>query len=117
MPPRLHLRDAAQIGTFDTVSTGPEPSDEWTYATAVPCRFVRTTTREVLDGKEQDLTDVQISFRASETITDASRIKLTKRNRTSLGTVEYYELVGAPWYTEDNRLIVCSCQSVPTGAE
>ena len=117
MPPRKHLRDRAEIGTFVEVTNGPEPTEEWTYGPETDCRFVRTTTREVLDGKEQDVTDVLIHFRAGETISDSSRIKLTKRNRQALTTVEYYEMVGAPWYTEDNRLIVCNCSSLPTGAE
>ena len=117
MPPRLHLRDKAEIGTFVEVTNGPEPVEEWQYSAAVSCRFVRTTTREVLDGKEQDLTDVQMTFRASEEISDSSRFKLTKANRSNLATVEYYEIVGSPWRTEDNRHIVCNCQSVPTGSE
>lgn len=117
MPPRPHMRDKAQIGVFQTVSNGPEPVESYVYGSAVSCRFIRTSTREVLDGKEQDLTDVQIHFRADQTLTDASRIKLTRRNLTTLGTPEYYELVGLPWYTDDNRTIVCNCQSMPTGAE
>ena len=117
MPPRKQLRDRAELGTFVEVTVGPEPTEEWQYGAEVDCRFVRTSTREVLDGKEQDLTDVQISFRADEAIADSTRIKLTKRNRKALSTVEYYEMVGDPWPTECNRLQVCNCQSLPVGAE
>lgn len=117
MPPRKHMRDRAEIGTFTEVKDGPYITETWVYDPEVSCRFVRTTTREVLDGKEQGLTDVQIHFRADQSITDSSRIKLTRRNSKRLDSAEYYELVGDPWETEDNRVIVCNCQSVPGGAE
>ena len=35
MAPRPHMRDAVQIGTLDEFTTGPEPSEVWSYDPAV----------------------------------------------------------------------------------
>ena len=117
MPPRRHMRDTCEIGTLDAITSGPEPTDTWVYGSSIRCRFVHTTTREVLDGDEHALTDVQIHVPAGTTVSDSTRIKLTKRNHRVLATDEYYELVGEPRRTDDNRVIVCNAQSVPVGAQ
>lgn len=117
MAPRRHMRDACQIGTRDTVTSGPEPTEAWTYAPATRCRFVRTDTREVLDGDIHGLSDVKIHLPSEAVVSDSSQIRLTKRNRTNLGTPEYFRVMGEPWNLESNRVIVCNCVSVPAGAE
>ena len=117
MPPRPHMRDACQIGIYDTDTAGPEPGETWTYGSAIRCRFLRVSTRDVTDGNEHHLSDVQIHVPAGTTVSTSSRIKLTERNNTTLGTAEYFEVLGEPWNTEDNRVIVLNCQSVPVGAE
>lgn len=117
MAPRRHMRDACQIGTRDTVTSGPEPTESWTYAAEIRCRFVRTATREVLDGDAHGLSDVKIHMPAGNTVSDSTQIKLTKRNNATLGTPEYFRVMGEPWYLDNNRSIVCNCVSVPAGAE
>lgn len=117
MAPRPHMRDVCQIGARDSVTSGPEPTESWTYGSATRCRFVRTSTREVLDGDVHGLSDVKIHLPASVTVSDSSQIKITKRNRATLGTPEYYRVMGEPWYLENNKVIVCNAVSVPVGAE
>lgn len=117
MPPRLHMRDACQIGSRDAVTTGPEPTEAWTYGSAIRCRFARVSTREVVEGDVHEKTNVTITIPAGETVDDATRIKLTKRNRATLGTPEYFDVIGKPHYSQDNRCIVLDCVSVAKGAE
>lgn len=117
MAPRPHMRDEAQIGSLDAVTTGYEPTQAYTYGSAIRCRFLRVATTEVVDGAVRKATGVSIHFPAGTTIDSNARIKLTKRNRATLGTVEYYDVTGEPWATESNRTIVCDCASVPVGAE
>ncbi len=116
MAPRLHMRDRCEVGTYDTDTTGPEPGESWTYEPETRCRFTRTTSREVLDGNEHALTDVAIHFPVGTTLSASSRIKLTRRNGSTLTSNEFYEVVGEPWYTDDNRVVVINAQSVPAGA-
>lgn len=111
MAPRKHMRDLCQIGTFDTVTTGPEPTEAWTYASEGRCRFDRVNTRETVDGDKHSMTNVRIHLPIGVTITGSSRIKLTRRNGATLGTPEYYDVVGDPWYARDNRSIICDCIS------
>ena len=117
MAPRQHMRDLCQIGSRDTVTSGPEPTESWTYGAETRCRFVRTSTREVLDGDVHGLSDVKIHLPDGTAITDSSQVKVTKRNRETLATPEYYRVMGEPWHLENNRVIVCNAVSVPIGAE
>lgn len=107
---RKHMRDACQVGAFVAVLTGVEPVEDWTYATETRCRFERVATRETIDGDKHSLTGVQIVLPIGQSVTGSSRIKLTKRNGGAV--TEYYDVVGDPHYTNDNRSIVCDCKSV-----
>lgn len=117
MAPRPHMRDVCQIGTRDQETTGPEPTENWTYASETRCRFVRTSTREVLDGDIHGLSDVKIHLPAGNIVEDSSQIRITKRNRATLAKPEYFRVMGEPWFLENNKVIVCNCVSVPLGAE
>ena len=117
MAPRPHLRDEAHVGSLVAVTSGYEPTQAYTYGAALRCRFLRVATTELVDGAVRKATGVSIHFPAGTVIDSNSRIKLTKRNRATLGTVEYYDVTGEPWATESNRTIVCDCTSVPVGAE
>ena len=111
------MRDEAQIGALTAQTAGYEPTQAYTYGTATRCRFLRVATSEFVDGAVRKLTSVNIHFPASVTIDTNARIKLTKRNRGTLGTAEYFDVDGEPWRTEDNRTIVVPCKTVPIGAE
>ena len=117
MPPRQHMKDECEVGTFDVVSGGVEPVEAWTYGETIRCRFLRRSTREVVDGDRHETTDAAIHVPSGTTITNSSRFKVLKRNGRVLSTVEYYDVKGEPWETEGNRVIVCDCQTVPVGAE
>jgi hypothetical protein len=117
MAPRPHMRDKCQIGRRDGVTEGREPVEVWSYSPEIRCRFVRTSTREVLDGDIHGLSDVKIHIPAGETISDSSQIKVTRRNGQDVMAAEYYRVMGEPWFLENNRVIVCNCVSVPAGAE
>lgn len=116
MPPRKHMRDKCQVGTWDAVNDGPYASEEWTYGSEIRCRFVRQSTREVIDGAEVAKSEVSIHLPGGTTVAENSRIKLTERNNTTLGTAEYFDVIGEPFYPIGNRTVVVNCRSVPVGA-
>lgn len=111
------MKDRCEVGVLGEVTAGVEPTEEWTYGDTVRCRFIRRSTRETIDGDRHETTDVLIHVPAGETVTNSTRFKILKRNGRMLSTVEYYDVKGEPWETEDNRVIVCDCQTVPAGAE
>ena len=115
MAPRPHMRDAVEIGTLDDFTTGPEPSEVWSYRPAVRCRFIKKSTSEIIDGERTHLTFIEIHLPADVEVNNNSSFKLTKRNRSTLAVPEFYAIDGDPWYTEDNKTIVCTCQNVPVG--
>jgi hypothetical protein len=117
MAPRLHMRDKCEIGTIITVQNGPEPTQEWNYGASTRCRFLRTSTTEIVDGKRRHETSTEIHLPATSSVTDAARIKLTRRNTASLADYEYYDVTGDPWHTQDNKVVVCRCTGVPAGSE
>ena len=116
MPPRKHMTDACKLGTFVEVSTGPYPTEEWTFGNALRCRFSRVSTREVMDGARVASTDVAIAVPAGTTVAPSSRVELTKRNNATLAPPEYYDVIGEPWPVKGNREIILNCQHVPAGA-
>lgn len=117
MPPRKHMRDACKIGARDAVTSGPRPTQTWTYGSAIRCRFVRNeATREVMDGTEVASTDVAFHLPADTTVSANGRIQLTERNNAALGTPEYFKVIGEPFFPNGNRTVVVNCQSVPAGA-
>ena len=111
------MRDSCEVGTFDTVTGGVEPVEAWTYGATIRCRFIRRSTREVVDGDRHEMTDASVHLPSGTVVTNSTRFKILKRNGRTLTTVEYYDVKGEPWETEDNRVIVCDCQTVPVGAE
>ena len=70
----------------------------------------------MINGDKHSITGIQIYLPIGQLVTQSSRIKLTKRNNATLATVEYYDLVGDPYFLPDNKTIVCDCQSVEVGA-
>ena len=117
MAPRRHMRDACKIGTYDIVSTGPEPTEAWTYGAETRCRFLKTSTTEIVDGDRHHQTSTDIHLPAGVTVSDSTRIQITKRNGSTISPVEYFNVKGDPWFTTDNKIVVCRCESVPIGAE
>ena len=109
------MRDACEVGVLTAVTTGPEPTDTWVYGDTVRCRFIRRSTRELVDGDLRDMTDVRIHVPSGTAVENSTRFKVIKRNGKSLATVEYFDVKGEPWETEDNRVIVCDCQTVGEG--
>lgn len=116
MPPRRHMRDACSIGTYADITVGGRPQESWQYAASTRCRFSREDSRETMDSTEVAHTDIKIAIPAGADVTHAGRIKLTKRNRTTLDTPEFYEVVGDAWFTKGNREIVLACRSIKAGA-
>jgi len=109
------MRDAVQIGTLDEFTTGPEPSEVWSYDPAVRCRFIKKSTSEIIDGERTHLTSIEIHLPANTIVTNNSSFKLTKRNRSTLAVPEFYAIDGDPLYTELNAIIICTCKNVPVG--
>ena len=117
MPPRPHMRDACEVGILSTVSTGAEPVEAYVYASSTRCTFAISSTNETVDGNKRAVVNTKILLPVGVTVESSSRIKLTKRNRSILGTPEYFDVIGEPNYVTGNRSIVVDCQSVPLGAE
>lgn len=117
MPPRPHMRDICKIGVYDDQTYGPEPEESFNYGTQTRCRFLRTTTREVIDGKRRAFIGVVIHLPSPSAVSEKSRIQLIRRNGATLETPEYFRVTGEPWNTEDNRVVVCECEQIPIGAE
>lgn len=96
-----HLRDTCLIGT-QAAPVAPEPVGAWTYsATEIRCRFAQTSGRlgyqaEVPIATGQELTDGTIRLPAGTTVTAGNRLKVTKKNYTTLATAQEYEIVGEP---------------------
>lgn len=116
MPPRKHMRDACKVGSFTESTEGPNPIEEWVYGSEVRCRFVRGSTREVIDGVEVAHSDVMIHLPAGTDVSNTTRVQLTKRNNDTLITPEYFAVKGEPHYTRGNRSIVLKCTTIPAGA-
>ena len=116
MPPRKHMKDECKLGAFVSVESGPYAAEEWTFGSAIRCRFSRVSTREVLDGAKVSATDVAVAVPDGTTVEASGRVQLTKRNNATLGTPEYYDIIGEPWQVKGNREIILNCQHVPAGA-
>lgn len=117
MAPRPHMRDLCKIGVYSDDTFGPEPEETFDYGVQTRCRFLRATSREVIDGKRRAFIDVSIHLPSPSTVSESSRIQLIRRNGATLQTPEYFRVTGEPWRTEDNRTVVCSCEQMPVGAE
>jgi hypothetical protein len=109
------MRDKCKIGTLQVLSGGLEPVTDWDYGSSVRCRFAKQSTSEIVDGNRRHVTTTQIHLPASVTISSADNIQITHRNTSVLVDPEFYAVIGDPWRTIDNKVVVCTCERLPAG--
>lgn len=104
--------DTCVVQTYSaTSSTSAEPNvGSWADGSAIACGFDASVSNEVSDGSQATLTDATIRLPIGTTCTGKNRIKVTKRNGTTLGTAETYEILGEP--RRGPTALVCHCKRI-----
>lgn len=105
------MHDACQVGTATGPANGEPVPPSFSYAAAIRCRYSRMATNEVMDGSHAAMSDVEIRVPRGTSVTSASRLRLTKLNRTTLSPAQDYAVMGEP--EETLAEIVCKCTRVP----
>ena len=95
--------DTLQVGTLSGDMWGATPdTPTWTYDIVnVLHGFVkhvvsRVVDGEVADGSEAPIVNATIYLPFGTSVTSGQRLKLTHRDRTALGAVEIYAIIGNP---------------------
>ena len=114
------MRDTCQVGTGVASTTVEPTASSYTWATAIRCRFHEGLTTEVRNGSEATVTEAVFLLPAGTVITSANRIRLTKRNGTTLSTARIFAIVGEPissgfglGYKSTVGLVLCKARELP----
>lgn len=94
------MTDLLQVGTLDTGQGGwgaTPAGDAYTYdvVNTVRCSVEDGKAREMQDGSEVQIADTVITVPSGNTsVLGTSRLKVTRRYRTTLTTAEIYRVLG-----------------------
>ena len=108
------FRDECEIGSLpgiDDITDGNAHAQPYTYGGTKRCRHSRTSTREVLNGADTAVTNVDIRLPLGTkndkgvALSNSDRIRLTRLNGARVS--EVHAILGEPWETRSQLVTNC----------
>lgn len=104
----MPLYDRCYLGAQAATGGYGEPRAGYTYSdTSTRCLVIDPGPAEVGAGLQLPADAVKIAFRVDSGVVAASRVKVTRRIRQTLGTAEEYVVTGAPRRVRGRLVAVC----------
>lgn len=109
MPALLPLSDRCYLAAQAALGNYGEPRAAYTYsATETRCAVMDSTPAEDPAGMQLPMGSVRIAFRRDSGVAADTRVKVTRRLRQTLATVEYYTVQGEPRNVRGRLVAECS---------